>query len=134
MLTAQVELLEKFAENGIIAAAFLYILYWLLNKQAIEISENTKSIQLTNLEVARSIRSLTSVMLGMQQQLMAHDLTVSGLNPAAGATFEERDSLAFKKYSDVMKLLQDQRDIIHQINDLADRKISELRDRKPSEK
>ena len=129
MIIAQIELLENLAENGIIAAAFLYILYWLLNKQALEVSESTKSIQLTSIEVGRSIRSLTSVIMGMQQQLMAHDLTVSGLNPAAGATFEERDSLAFKKYTDVMKLLQDQRDILHQINDLADRKMVELRDK-----
>ena len=125
-MLAQVELLQKLAENGIIAAAFLYILHWLLNKQSRETEENSKNARLTNMEVACSIRSLVSAVLGMQQTLLAHDLTVSGLNPSTGATFEERDSMALKKYTDVMKMLEEQRETIHQLNQEVDRHMEEL--------
>ena len=128
-MLAQVDLLQKLVENGIIAAAFLYILHWLLNKQSRETEENSRYARLTNMEVARSMRSLVSVVLGMQQTLLAHDLTVSGLNPSAGATFEERDSIALKKYTDVMKMLEEQRETIHQLNQDSDVRMDEIKKR-----
>ncbi len=125
---AQIEILTKLAENGIIAASFLYLLYWLLNKQSREMEEHSKHARLTNMEVARSIRSLVSAVLGMQQQLLEHDLTVTGLNPSTGATFEERDSLALKRYNDVAKMLEEQRLTIHQLNKEADYRMDQLRE------
>ena len=128
MFFAQLESLTQLAEHGIIAAAFLYLLYWLLNKQSHQMEEQTKYARLTNLEVARSIRSLVSAVLGMQQQLMEHDLSVTGLNPKTDSTFEERDSLALKRYNDVMKTLEEQRTLIHQINLEADQRMNQLRE------
>ena len=124
---AQLESLTKLAEHGIIAAAFLYLLYWLLNKQSHQMEEQAKYARLTNLEVARSIRSLVSAVLGMQQQLMEHDLSMSGLNPTNDASFEERDSLALKRYNDVMATLEEQRNLLHQMNQEADRRMNQLR-------
>jgi hypothetical protein len=123
----QVELLTALLENGIVAAAFLYILHWLLNKQSRELESQFKTAQITNLEVAKAIRSLVSAVLGMQQQLMTHDLTVTGLNPSTGTNFEERDSMAFKRYTEVMKKLDEQRQIIHSMNLESDNRMEEIR-------
>jgi hypothetical protein len=122
----QIELFEKLIENGIVAAAFLYILYWLLNIQSRALEEHAKSSQLANLEVARAIRNLVVAIMGMQQQLLTHDLTVSGLNPSTGATFEERDSLALRKYTDVMKTLEEQRQLLHELNIEAGTRAEDL--------
>ncbi len=51
----------------------------------------------------------TSSLILFQQQLLAHDLTVSGLNPSTGATFEERDSKALGKYKEVQRGLEELR-------------------------
>lgn len=122
----QIELFEKLIENGIVAAAFLYILYWLLNSQSRALEEHAKSAQLANLEVARAIRNLVAAVMGMQQQLLTHDLTVSGLNPNAGSNFEERDSLALRKYNEVMKTLEEQRQVIHALNQEAGQRMEDL--------
>lgn len=126
ILIAQVELLTKLVEHGIVAAAFLYILYWLLNKQSRMAEEQAAYARINNIEVANAIRSLTSVVMGMQQLLLTHDLTVHGLNPSTGETFEERDSLAHKKYSDIMISIEEQRDLLHRVNQEADKRIREL--------
>lgn len=126
MPIAQLDVFAKLAENGIMAAAFLYILYWLLNHQSRATAKAAKQSQLTNLEIASSIRSLANAVTGMQQMLLTHDLTVSGLNPAAGADFEERDSLALKKYSDVMAAMEEQRQILRQLNAEADVRMKQL--------
>lgn len=126
-MLAQIEILTKLAENGIIAAAFLYILYWLLNKQSREGAEQSKQAQLTNIEVASAIRTLANAVTGMQQVLLTHDLTVTGLNPDAGATFEDRDSMAYKKYADVMTAIEEQRDVLRRLNQEADQRMSIIR-------
>lgn len=127
MIFGQIELLTKLVENGILAAAFLYILHWLLNRQSKEMAEHSKIAQLSNLEVASSIRGLVNAVTGMQQQLLTHDLTMSGLNPEAGATFEDRDSLALKKYQDVMTALEEQRETLRSLNRDADARMSQIR-------
>lgn len=127
MIIGQIELLTKLVENGILAAAFLYILHWLLNRQSKEMEEHSKVAQLTNLEVASSIRGLVNAVTAMQQQLLTHDLTMSGLNPDAGATFEERDSLALKKYNDVMAAMEEQRESMRSLNQEADARMSAIR-------
>jgi uncharacterized protein YabE (DUF348 family) len=81
---------------------------------------------LFNLEVARAIRNLVAAVMGMQQQLLTHDLTVSGLNPNAGSNFEERDSLALRKYNEVMKTLEEQRQVIHALNQEAGQRMEDL--------
>jgi hypothetical protein len=127
MLIGQIEILTKLVENGIIAAAFLYILHWLLNKQSKEAAEHSKQSQLTSLEVASAIRGLVNAVTAMQQQLLTHDLTMSGLNPDSGASFEDRDSLALKKYNDVMLALEEQREILRTLNQEADVRMSVMR-------
>ena len=127
MPVLQIEILTHLAENGIIAAAFLYILYWLLNNQSRAAAEYSRQAQLANLEVASAIRSLVNAVTAMQQQLLTHDLTVFGLNPAAGANFEERDSLALKKYNDVMDAMEEQREILKKLNQEADLRMKQMR-------
>lgn len=54
----------------------------------------------------------TTVLLSLQAQLLAHDLTVSGLNPAAGATIDERSNRAYLKYIDVQRQIEEARQMI----------------------
>lgn len=126
-MLAQIESIAKLAEHGIIAGAFLYILYWLLNKQSREAAEHSRGAQLTNIEVASSIRSLANAVTCLQQQLLMHDLTVSGLNPEAGETFEERDSMAYKKYRDMMTSIEEQSEFLRRLNTEADERMVQLR-------
>lgn len=126
-MLAQIESLAQLAENGIIAAAFLYILYWLLNKQSRETAEHSRHAQLTNIEVATSIRTLANAVTGMQQQLLMHDLTVTGLNPEFGGNCEEIDSMAYRKYQEVMASIEEQREMLRRLNQDADQRIAKLR-------
>jgi len=80
-----------------------------------------------NLEVASAIRSLVNAVTAMQQQLLTHDLTVFGLNPAAGVSFEEQDSLALKKYNDVMASMEEQRELLRKLNLEADLRMKQMR-------
>ena len=64
--------------------------------------------------------------MGMQQQLVVLDLTVSGLGPD-DADQESKASLAYKKYSEVMSTLEEQRALIRQMNESAEVRIKELR-------
>lgn len=121
-MLGQIEILTKLAENGIIAAAFLYTLYWLLNKQSREAAEHSKQDKLTNLEVASSIRLLVNAVTAMQQQLLMHDLMMSGLSQE-----DDADSLAVKKYTDVMAALEEQREIIRKLNHDADIRMNQIR-------
>lgn len=54
----------------------------------------------------------SAILLGLQQQLLAHDLTVSGLNPSTGATVDERTNRAYFKYLEVQKQLEGAREMI----------------------
>lgn len=125
MLFGQIEIVTKLVENGIVAAAFLYILHWLLNKQSQQAAEHSRQAQISNMEIASSIRSLANAVTAMQQQLLTHDLTVSGLNPEAGAE-DNKDSLAYRKYSDVMAAMEEQRELLRNLNKEADRRMAAL--------
>ena len=73
-------------------AAFGFLFRWFFNTQ-------TKSIDsLTN-----AVKLLVISNTNLQKQLLAHDLTVSGLNPSTGKTPEDRDSKAYAKYRDIEK-------------------------------
>lgn len=128
MLIGQIEIVTKLVENGIVAAAFLYILHWLLNKQSKETAERCRKDQISNLEIASSIRTLANAVTAMQQLLLTHDLTVSGLNPEAGANVEGNDSLAYRKYNDVMQAMEEQRELLRNLNKEADRRMAALQD------
>ncbi len=125
MLFGQIEIVTKLVENGIVAAAFLYILHWLLNKQSQQAAEHSRHAQVSNMEIASSIRSLANAVTAMQQQLLTHDLTVSGFNPEAGGTVD-KDSLAFRKYSDVMAAMEEQRELLRNLNKEADHRMAAL--------
>ena len=128
MFIGQIEIVTKLVENGIVAAAFLYILHWLLNKQSKETAERCRKDQISNLEIASSIRTLANAVTAMQQLLLTHDLTVSGLNPEAGSNVEGNDSLAYRKYNDVMQAMEEQRELLRNLNKEADRRMAALQD------
>ncbi len=56
----------------------------------------------------------TMALVNLQQQLLAHDLTIVGLNPSAGADFEERDSKALMKYQDIQRGFNELKNTISQ--------------------
>ena len=98
------EQLAKIVEQGpgaVVAFAFLGLLYWLLVRF-------TKAFD--HLEGAIDLN--TSILLGLQSQLLTHDLTVSGLNPAAGSTIDERTNRAYAKYTEVQRQIEEARELI----------------------
>ena len=50
--------------------------------------------------ILSEIKTSTLVLLELQRQLAAHDLTVTGINPSLGKTNDERESKAFQKFSE----------------------------------
>lgn len=87
--------------GAVIAFAFLVLLWWLLVRFTRAFDQLEQAIDLN-----------TSILLGLQAQLLTHDLTVSGLNPAAGATIDERTNRAYAKYSEVQRQIEEARALI----------------------
>lgn len=69
---------------GVLAASFMFMLKWMLG-----------SFQTQMKQMTAATRANTVTVLMMQKQLSSHDLTVRGLNPAAGDTQEERNNTAY---------------------------------------
>ena len=81
------------AEIGAIAVvmgSFGFMLRWVLQKF-------DKSIN----SLVRAVNVNTVAVLAMQKQLLAHDLTVTGLNPATGVDIDERTNKALAKYREI---------------------------------
>lgn len=77
---------ELMAQVGILGA----LIYWMIGR-----------FERMLVAIGYDLRVNSSILLGLQQQLLAHDLTVTGLNPSTGADLEERAQKAIVKYQEV---------------------------------
>lgn len=75
---------------AVLAGAFMFMLKWMLG-----------NFQTQMKQMVASTRANTVTVLTMQKQLLAHDLTVRGLNPSTGDSAEERDRIAYPVYKDL---------------------------------
>ena len=86
----------QYGAFGVVCAAFGWLLWTQQKDLREEIRANTKMCQ-----------AILAACICFQQQLLAHDLTVSGINPATGKDHEERDSKAWSKYTEIQRQLGD---------------------------
>lgn len=93
----------KQGPGAVVALLLIGTLYFVLVR-------HTKSLD----NIAESIENNTCVLIALQQQLLGHDLTVSGLNPSAGATVDERTNRAYAKYVEIQRQWEEARGMIMQ--------------------
>ncbi len=87
------EVLSVLAEDGPFALIAGFLIWWVASRQEKLLTNMSKQIGISNL-----------LLVGLQKQLLMHDLTVTGLNPSTGEDFDERDSRAFVKYTEVLSV------------------------------
>ena len=92
VLTA--EGISEIIRLGIVGSAFIFMLRWVLMR--FDKSQQRIYVGLT---------TNTLCLIAMQKQFLTHDLTVSGLNPSAGADLDERARLAIRKYDEIQTTL-----------------------------
>lgn len=85
---------------------------WFAQAQANSLQIHSVAIEqlvTSNEKLVKSNKLLLIASANLQSQLLAHDLTMSGLNPSTEVDFQERDSKAYMKYQEVEKRLADLR-------------------------
>lgn len=95
----------KLGPGAVVSACLLYLLWWAAQRF-------TKSLDQLALRIEEAVDCNTAVLLGLQLQLLSHDLTVSGLNPSTGATIDERTNRAYLKYEEVRRQFDTARELI----------------------
>lgn len=97
--------------NGILAGVLIMLIRWLIQSQ----SHGLRQID-------RSLARLAAVIVGLQSQLMEHDLTTVGLNPSDPGDSDARSGMVLRKYHDVQRQLTEIRQELSQLaNGGADR-------------
>jgi hypothetical protein len=79
----------------VVQYAFLVLLGWVLVRQTQLLRDMHASIDLN-----------TVWLIELHKVLLAHDLTVTGINPSAGGDDEERESRAYHKYRELQAGLE----------------------------
>lgn len=92
---------ENLTSNAILGFTFVLIVRWMLGR----FSADSTAIQ-------KAIEVNTVTLLSLQQQLLAHDLTVTGINPSAGADLNERSEKALRKYEEVNRSIAELKQVV----------------------
>lgn len=95
----------KLGPGAVLALLLIGVVYFILVRF-------TAAIDKLGARLEEAVDCNSAVLLGLQAQLLTHDLTVSGLNPSAGATIDERTNRAYIKYLEVQRQLEDARSAI----------------------
>jgi len=85
-------MLTQVLENGLIAACFVFVLYWILNKFSADLRL-----------VAIQMQVVSLILIGFQKQFLLHDAQVRGINPSTGDTEDERHNMALAEYKTLQK-------------------------------
>lgn len=88
-------------QNGVVAALLVYVIWWLLNKNSRQFERAEAKLERQHKENLHADFITASNLLALQQQLLLHDLTTSGVNmdPAA------REAAAFRKYQENLTVM-----------------------------
>jgi len=84
------DVIEKLMENGVMATMLCGLIWWMTTRHEKLVVQLIKQQAMTNLLV-----------VGLQKEVLCHDLTVTGLNPSTGDNIAERDSKALAKYNEI---------------------------------
>ena len=87
------QLLRGLIEDGPFAILCGGLLWWLAVRQEKFLSA-----------LARQQRFGNLLLVGLQKELLAHDLTVTGINPSMGADADERSERAIQKYEEIYRV------------------------------
>lgn len=87
------EILSAILQESLLAGMFAAMLWWMTTRQEKLLCMLSRRIEITNL-----------LMIGLQKELLIHDLTVSGINPSAGDTQDERTANAIQKYEELLRV------------------------------
>tara|TARA_Y100000034_G_scaffold135318_1_gene206777 strand:- start:985 stop:1365 length:381 start_codon:yes stop_codon:yes gene_type:complete len=93
----------------VMCGAFLLVLKWMLHRF-------TKALE--RIEYAQHSHTVT--LLTLFQALIRHDATVSGVNPASGHDDDTRDTNATRKYTAIIKSLEElQTAVVSRMNTIS---------------
>jgi len=95
----------------LVVGGVMTMFFWMIKYLTTRISTDLKDLRRVieaNSKAQEQLQILNmKILVGLQQTLLAHDLTVTGLNPSTGADFEERDSRAYVKYKECATRYED---------------------------
>ncbi len=80
-------------QESLLAGMVAAMLWWMTTRQEKLLCMLSRRIEVTNL-----------LMIGLQKELLIHDLTVSGINPSAGDDQSERCQNAVQKYEELLRV------------------------------
>ena len=93
----------NFGGFGLLSFGFIFMLRWMMTKFEAALAQ----ISDRQTSHSKSLQLHGALIIGLQKQLLAHDLTVHGINPSTGADADERAAGALKKYEECQKSLTD---------------------------
>src|SRR5262245_48409321 len=105
----QITKIIEMGSGAVVSLLLIGTLYFVMVRFTGALDEVRKAIVTMGARHEEACDLNSAVLVALQQQVMVHDLTVSGLNPAAGATVTERDSRAYAKYVEVQRGLEEVR-------------------------
>ena len=98
----KIDLIDIAAKGGgfvVLSVCFAWVLKYVMTtiKDAIDALKDTINLQ------TKAINVLSISVTRQAKELLAHDLTVTGLNPSTGANIDERTNKAYLKYTQAQK-------------------------------
>ena len=90
------DVILKIVENSVLGGLLCSLIWWMTTRHEKLVLQLIKQQATTNLLV-----------VGLQKELLVHDLTVTGINPALGETDAVRDSKALAKYTELVTIFSD---------------------------
>lgn len=87
------DLVATVLQESLLAGMFAAVLWWMTTRQEKLLTMLCRRIEVTNL-----------LMIGLQKELLVHDLTVSGINPSTGANHDERTQNVLQKYEELLRV------------------------------
>lgn len=96
------KLVLEWGGMGVLAAAFLFMLKWMMTRfeKSLETIEKRQDV------TTKAIDVNTAAIIGIHQTLLAHDLTMVGIKPGDGEAMDEQAGTALKKYREVQSQLE----------------------------
>jgi len=87
------EIIKTIVENTVLGGLLCALIWWMTTRHEKLVLSLIRQQAATNL-----------LIIGMQKELLIHDLTVTGINPSLGDTDAIRDSKALAKYTELLSI------------------------------
>ncbi len=94
-------IISKMVETGGLGGVVFLLLRWILTQQTKEIRKLVHAIDIN-----------AAALIALQKMLLAHDLTVTGINPSTGVDLDERATAALNKYQEIQLTLDNLSELI----------------------